>query len=296
MEIYRFYITRRISKSAIANVFLRWQIIGTKDKNISRKRDESSKKSVNIVAQQITHSFKTDRQTSYTPTSDTGYRNNHETPLSIGLPLTIHKKTRSKELLNVVSHLQIGENYEKIINIEKRIACGVAERMKSTGGCALPSFVKKGKSVFFAADNIDFSENTLHGTILVINQNDVTDDDTDSIAINEPIYIPEYISPINVNIDYKSPPTSLACPVTADTFAYSSNNHFLQKYKTDDRVWLMATFGHRDMKVIQNVATLGATLGEESDGTEMPSQSSTKISKRDIMPTWSGTNSLLVQS
>ena len=58
----------------------------------------------------------------------------------------------------------------------------------------------------------------------------------------------------------------------------------------------MATFGHRDMKVIQNVATLGATLGEESDATEMPSQSSTKISKRDIMPTWSGTNSLLVQS
>ena len=120
------------------------------------------------------HSFKTDRQTSYTPTSDTGYRNNHETPFLIGLPLTIHKKTRSKELLNVVSHLQIGENYEKIINIEKRIACGVAERMKITGGFALPSIVKKGKSVFFAADNIDFLENTpdgqntLHDTILVI--------------------------------------------------------------------------------------------------------------------------------
>ena len=68
---------------------------------------------------------------------------------------------------------------------------------------------------FFAADNIaaDFLENTpdgrntLHGTIVVTNQNDVTDDDTDSIPVNEPIQIPEYIIPIDVNIDFKLPPT-----------------------------------------------------------------------------------------
>ena len=34
-------------------------------------------------------------------------------------------------------------NYEKIINIEKRIACGADERMKSTDGFELPSFDKK---------------------------------------------------------------------------------------------------------------------------------------------------------
>ena len=68
--------------------------------------------------------------------------------------------------------MQIRANYEKIINIEKRITCRVAERMKSTGGFRLPSFVKKGKFVLCATDNIDFLENTLdgqntlHGTII----------------------------------------------------------------------------------------------------------------------------------
>ena len=93
----------------------------------------------------------------------------------------------------------------------------------------------KGKSVCFAADDIDFLENTpddqntLHGTIIVINQNDVTDDDTDSILVNEPIYISKYITPFNVNINFKTPPTNLACPVTSEKIAYNSNNHFLQK-------------------------------------------------------------------
>ena len=63
--------------------------------------------------------------------------------------------------------------------------------------------------------------------IIVINQNDVTEDD--SIPVIEPIHIPEYISPINVNINFKTPPTKLACPVTAENNEYNSNNHFLQK-------------------------------------------------------------------
>ena len=85
----------------------------------------------------------------------------------------------------------------------------------------------KGESVLFAAYNIDFLENTpdgqntLHDTLIFINQNDVTDDDTDFIPVNKPIYIPEYINHINVNINFKPPPTNLACPVTAEKLACS---------------------------------------------------------------------------
>ena len=77
---------------------------------------------------------------------------------------------------------------------------------------------------------------TLCTVQIVIDQNDVADDDTDSIPVNELISIPEYINPINVNINFKPPPTNLACPVTAEKLAYSSNNHFIQKYITYDRV------------------------------------------------------------
>ena len=109
MKIYRFYINKigEFQTPLFVTTFLWWLIIGTEDKKNSGKRDKFSKKSVNIVAQQIIDSFKTEQQNSYTPTSD------HETPLSTGLRLTIHKKNRSKDLLNVVSHLQIRANSEE---------------------------------------------------------------------------------------------------------------------------------------------------------------------------------------
>ena len=85
---------------------------------------------------------------------------------------------------------------------------------------------KKEKSVCFAAGNIAFLEitpdgqNTLHGTILVINQNDVTDDDTDYIPVNEPIYVIY--------------PTNLTSPVIVEESAYNSNEHFSQQYKPNN--------------------------------------------------------------
>lgn len=103
--------------------FLRWLLLGTKSKDVKGKRDDSSAKSVNIVLQQILHNFKIDQQISYKPVSDAGFRNRIETPLSIGLALTIHKKTRSKGLVNVLSQLQIGCSYDKVVNIEKHIVC-----------------------------------------------------------------------------------------------------------------------------------------------------------------------------
>lgn len=53
--------------------------------------------------------------------------------------------------------------------------------MELTGGVCLPSFVKKNRSVYFAEDNVDVLENTpdgqntLHGTLLVINEADYND-------------------------------------------------------------------------------------------------------------------------
>ena len=145
--------------------FLRWLLLGTKLRNVKGKRYEASTKSVDLVSQQTLQNFKTDRQTTYQPQSDTGFRSHIETPLSVGLALTIYKKTRSKDLVNVLSQLQIGSSYKNVINIEKRIACRVAERMKTTGGFCLPSFLVKGKSIYFAADNIDFCGKCFHTQI-----------------------------------------------------------------------------------------------------------------------------------
>ena len=90
--------------------FLRWLLL----KDVKWKRDNASEKSVNVVSQQVLHNFKTDRQIYYKPVSDARFRNWIETSLSIGLALTIHKKTKSKGHENVLSQLQIGCSYESI--------------------------------------------------------------------------------------------------------------------------------------------------------------------------------------
>lgn len=56
------------------------------------KRDEASQKFVNIALKQIMLQFKTDRQISYQPNADAGFRNQSETPLWVGFALMFHEK------------------------------------------------------------------------------------------------------------------------------------------------------------------------------------------------------------
>ena len=287
--------------------FFRWLLLGTELRNVKGKRDEASKKSVELVSQQIQQNFKTDRQIAYQPKSDTGFRTRVETPLSVGLALTVHKKTRSKDLVNVLSQLEVGSSYNKVVNIEKRIACGVADRMKNTGGFCLPSFLMKGKSVYFAADNIDFLENTadgqntLHGTLLVINQNKGGNDDESACELAaEPLHIPDEIVSVDVSTAYRNPPSIEAKPITVAEFDFHVNDNVLQKYEVHDRAWLMASFFQREGVLISgNSVPEEQSTSQRSQSTAdpfTPQTSSPKPAKADVMPTWAATNSLLLQS
>ena len=78
--------------------------------------------------------------------------------------------------------------------------------MKSTGGYCLPQFVKKGKSVFFAIDNINFVEDTcdgqhtLHGTVVVRN----LEETKDGAVVNEPLAIPDKITPVQIDTVFRA--------------------------------------------------------------------------------------------
>ena len=101
----------------------------------------------------------TDRQVKHKPKVDTGFIRRVETPLSVGLPLTIHQQVRDKNRLRVLSIVYLGTRYENVLNITKRIEHAVVLRMKDTGGYCLPAFIMKCITVFFA--NIDFYEGHL---------------------------------------------------------------------------------------------------------------------------------------
>ena len=158
------------------NVFCRWTVTGNK-RNLCERRTSQAVSAASILAEHIISTYKTDRQISYEPKSNrTAFKQFRSTPLSVVIPLTIHKATRHKNLVNKISHLNIGDSYSEILKLEKRIASAVCKRMVETGGFVVPPFIKKGKSIFFAIDNIDWQindpngQNQFHGTVVTINQ------------------------------------------------------------------------------------------------------------------------------
>ena len=76
----------------------------------------------------------------------------------VGLPLAIHSIVRDKNLVDNLSEVYIGSDYRRILDLEKRVEQAFIQRKKETGGVCLPDFVKKGKNIWFAIDNIDTNQ------------------------------------------------------------------------------------------------------------------------------------------
>ena len=109
-------------------------------------------------------------------------------------------------LVNNLSDVYIGSDYQRILDLEKRVEQGILQRMKETGGFCLPDFVTKGVNIWFAVDNIDLLEdtptgqNTFHGTVIVTNQRA-----EDGEPANKPITIPEKVlsqGPLQFEVKY----------------------------------------------------------------------------------------------
>ena len=257
------------------------------------------------------------------PKSDTGFRQRSETPVSIGLPLSLHCRVRYKRLVNLISDMYLGSSYDSLLDFQKRVVGGVIDRMKETGGYVLPIFVKKDKPVFFAIDNIDFLEdtaygqNTLHGTLVVINQEDGEGD-----PVNEPLRIPEKPWPVSIDILYHDEPIIVPKPIKFEEYDVEVGPDLLSVYKQKDRVWVLAN--HLGNKKQQKPETPDSFEDEGNEESQMhsdedvnpvdepprtsgqrssilnvsqePSAQSQKTGKEDVMPTWAATNSILEYS
>ena len=114
----------------------------------------------------IYHATKSDSQLRYKPTSDSNktFYNIKETQFSVGLGLLIHKKTRSKDIVNI------------LLKIETDIVNAVVQSALKNNGVYVPPFIQAGLSVYFAVDNCDFKndiadeKNEFHGTAQIVCQ------------------------------------------------------------------------------------------------------------------------------
>ena len=89
-------------------------------------------------------------------------------------------------------------------------------------------------------------QNTLHGTLLVINQNQNGIDKVKYVPVNnEELSIPDEIQHFDVNTTYLDPPSTETRNLTFDNFEFNSYESILKIYEAYDGAWLLASFAHR---------------------------------------------------
>jgi len=301
--------------------FLTHLLFGRHVHKVSGMHNDEVDKIVDTACQFLTQNTRSDRQVHRNSKRNEAFQQTVQTPLSVGLPLSIHAKVRDKILINNLTDAYIGCDYQRILQIKKRIQQGVLERIKESGGFCLPDFVKKGVNIWFAVDNIDLMEDTptgqktFHGTIVVINQRAVGGE-----PINGPLVIPEKLSPAPpaFKMNYMEEPVIKTKPMRFGTFQLGTRKHLLSKDYT--HTWALANLlGADDIceknlnappVEIQQEDSSGQTDQAETlggvDVQNTPSPESRilsmqkhtgkieKLAKEAVMPTWAATKSLLL--
>ena len=85
-----------------------------------------------------------------------------KTPKHVGLAVTIHHLTGSKEVVTLLNRMGHCSSYDDVEIVNTAWAREMEARSQQTG-VVIPSNITAGPSVQFAADNNDFNEETLHG-------------------------------------------------------------------------------------------------------------------------------------
>ena len=310
--------------------FLNQLLFGRFAGKVTGKRDIQLQNTLDVSCQFLLQNLRTDRQTKHQSKNDLGFRCMIETPLNIGLPLSIHTNSRDKSTIDRLNKLGIGKNYQQIIDIEKRTEIAVLERMKESGNFCLPDFVKKKVNTWFAVDNIDlledtpYGQNTFHGTVIVLNQNDDNGE-----PINAPLTIPSKLPSkhIRVDIEYLNEPIIQQKPIRFQNYSFNKRKHLLNKYNNFNGTWSLASaLSNQDLTIDNDGINtqINNPIFENENGPE--SQQSNdhldlrshtlenpevvnnilqithaidkkKGSKKyNVMPTWASTQSLLLQN
>ena len=140
--------------------FVKWVLIGPQNSDDGRTKQIES--IIEVTTEVVSQNMKSNRQTQYHQQNPESFvYNKIETPLNIGLGLYMYHVSRIKKLVNFLSDLKLGANYQKVIDIKKDIVQAVLERKKANNGTFIPSTLKEGQPIYFAIDNVDLKIDTL---------------------------------------------------------------------------------------------------------------------------------------
>lgn len=186
--------TRQNEAPTLLFTLLKWVMFGTAKKLHTKTREFEANSSVLNICQTIMYSTKSKRQVQYKPKdNERGFyqRDMSENSFVLGIGLSMHSQTRSKSVIDFLHACGVSVDYNRLLRVETMIANAVLKNIDTTGVYVPPRLMKS--KVFFAADNIDWKEDTpdgkhtLHATVLVVFQPTWTDDVCDLTSASPPL-------------------------------------------------------------------------------------------------------------
>ena len=88
-----------------------------------------------------------------------------QTPEEIAVVVIIRQAFRNKKIFGILSSFHVNRNYKYIYKLEIKIASTVMKRIVENAGIYVPPGFVPQRHIFYAADNVDFQEDTLSGKV-----------------------------------------------------------------------------------------------------------------------------------
>ena len=212
-----------------------------------------------------------------------------EIPLQLAIGIAVHQAVRSKQLITMLHGFGMSVDYNTTLGVKAQIEASVLKCMELNDGLYIPPDVVLGRHVFFAVDNVDFTEDTpdgknnVHSTAIAIYQRQEAGDVAPELTVDPGDQcrhsirqLPESVTTLR-ECPAPPPPPPPRKPVgpTFPQFGLCTEDQLPLYIKKQDFTWLL---GRSLTRTITN--------GEVEDN-QPPSTN---------IPVWSGYNSTLSSS
>lgn len=292
--------------------FFRWVIQGPKQTLSSDTKTAEVDERAMSLAQNTMAMFLSDRQVGNKQSKT--LRFNREMPQKAAVGLAIHQATRSKKIIGILNGFGISIEYNRLLRIEKQIAESVIERMAVNNGLFIPPDIIYGRHIFFAVDNVDFSEDTpdgkrtLHATAMAIYQRKEDADTVPQLKISGSGQSRSLKDFHEIVTALKDCPKLPRMPQSPTYPSYDASKKDSASFSLPEYTWLFAKSlsrvqntaeGHPDTSSIECLKTTPAALGEDGietdiDGEEVEQTDRGVGQKSSVhIPVWSGYQSKL---
>ena len=141
--------------------FFKWCIGGRSAFSKTNNRNDWINQKSQLLSQNLMFQCLSDKQTKYSDSKNIQHTRNY--PMQVGLGMSIHSTTRSKSLVNLMFGFGCSVDYGRVLCLETVIANSVSSCMELNDGCYVPPNLIKNRFTYFAADNLDFLEDTPEG-------------------------------------------------------------------------------------------------------------------------------------